>query len=181
MNEAHLQKLIDAHLENRLTPAEAEELSALLTSSPEAREFFWRHASMHGLLQRAVQLEWLGRAGSDPLGDRSATAPGRRSWLAAPTWVWPSLAAAALVAVAWMAPWARDLRPASISPLVGESIDVEPRTLGVATIARLAGVEWNDPAAAPVAGSVVVPGWLRFKSGLVQLEFFSGASVMILS
>ncbi len=179
MNETHLQKLVDAHLEDRLTPAEAAELSLLLTSSAEARRFFWRHASMHGLLQRAAQLEWLGLAQSDSMGQGRAGPGRRRGWSVRPSWAWVSLATAALIAVAL---WSVSFRQRGVTTLRPTAVDVaelEPRTRGVATVARLAGVQWNDAASAPAAGAVLEPGWLRFKAGWVQLEFFNGASVIV--
>ena len=179
MNDSRLQELVDAHLEQRLTAMDAEELSALLTASPEARRFFWRQASMHGLLQRAVQLEWLGVASRENLGASRSTAAVRRPWDAIPVWGWASLAtAAAFALVLWMLPSRRAEGPAGRASGT-ETTEAEPRTRGVATVARLAGVQWSDSSLSPVAGSVLAPGWLKLKAGLVQLEFFSGASVIV--
>jgi hypothetical protein len=180
MNESRLQKLIEAHLENQLTADEAAELSDMLTSSPEARQFFWRQASMHGMLQRAVQLEWLGLAHRENLGTGGVVEPVRRHWYSVPNWGWASLATAAVFTVAlWFASSNRDVSPEPVRTLTGDTTELEASVRGVATVARLAGVQWNDPASAPVVGSVLAPGWIRFKAGLVQLEFFSGASVIV--
>ena len=180
MNESRLQHLVDAHLEDWLTPAEAEELSDWLTRSPEARRFFWRHASVHGLLQRAVQLEWLGLAQPEKRRNGPGVAPVSRGWSAVPTWVWASLATAAVFALGlWFSSSSRPFGARAPGAPVADAVEIEPRTRGVATVARLAGVQWSDPAMAPAAGAVLVPGWLRFKAGLVQLEFFSGASVIV--
>jgi hypothetical protein len=180
MNESRLQQLIDAHLESRLTPSEADELNDLLTRSPEARRFFWRHAAMHGLLQRAVQLEWLGLASREGLGAGGLASRTRSRWHAVPAWTWAGLvAAAALVAALWLAPWNRTSGRAPNRQSIADTTETELRTRGVATIARVAGVRWSDPASAPAVGTVLVPGWLRITAGLVQLEFFSGASVIV--
>lgn len=168
MNDARLQELVDAHLEERLTPTEADELSAWLVRSPQARRFFWEHTAVHGLLQRAVQLEWLGAA------QQGRSPRGARRW-AAPKFFWAGIAAAAaaVAIVFWTA------RSGGSAAEMAAGSETEARSQGVATITRLAGVRWSDPTATAAAGSVLAPGWLRFETGLVQLEFFSGASVVV--
>lgn len=179
MNEKRLQALIEAHLDRRLSADEADELSRVLIDSAEARTFFWQHTAVHGLLQEATRLEWLARAGDETLATRIGGSRASRPMFAAP-WAWATLATAvAVAAISWWSPWSRPLVAADDRLSIAEQSEAEPRTRGVAKVARLAGVEWSDPASAPVAGSVLAPGWLRFKAGLVQLEFFSGASVIV--
>ena len=155
--DVRLQALIDAHLDGTLSTADAAELSAWLERSPEAREFFWRHTAVHGLLPRASQQEWL-----DAPPVAAAVHP-RRGWIAG------GLAAAAAIAAAvWFFPKGN-----------ATAGDAEPPIRGVAAVSRVAGVEWDDPAAVPAVGAVLAPGWLRLKAGLVQIEFFSGASLVV--
>lgn len=166
MKDPRLEQLIDAHLDGALTPEEAAELSDRLVHSAEARRLFWQQTAVHGLLQRAAQLEWVGAAQSQP----PARDPGRAVF-----WRWVGAGLATAAVVAWLAVvWFG--RSAGSAPDLAEA-ELRPRA--VATIARLAGVRWSDPATAPAAGSALAPGWLRFEAGLVQLEFFSGASVIV--
>jgi len=79
----------------------------------------------------------------------------------------------------WAGSWNRGHESTSDLVTGPDPTDPEPRSRGVASVARVAGVQWDDPASAPAVGSVLIPGWLRFKAGLVQLEFFSGASVIV--
>jgi WD40 repeat protein len=94
MNEARLLQLIEAHLESRLSPGEAAELSAELVRSPEARRKFWEVAQTHALLFDLVAEgagRQLARAEARPRPRRPL-----RRW-----WGWVSAAAASLlVAVA---------------------------------------------------------------------------------
>ncbi len=55
-----LENLIHAYLDGVLTEEEASRLSELLVQSEEARDKYWRIAAIHGLLENALQHEWLG-------------------------------------------------------------------------------------------------------------------------
>ncbi len=156
MNQKRLSQLIEAHLEGRLTSAEAEELNRSIVAEPEVRRLFWEHTALHGLTQEAARLDWLGAA--SPEVERRIV---RVSWW---RWAAPLAAAAAVIflAVAW---WIHPPREAGA-------------VNGVAVLSRAVGVEWAD-AASPAAGAVLPPGPLRLKSGAVLVEFFSGARVVL--
>ena len=49
----------------------------------------------------------------------------------------------------------------------------------VAMLDRVVDAQWNQPGEAPRLGAPLEPGWLRLKSGLVQIVFYSGARVVI--
>jgi hypothetical protein len=49
----------------------------------------------------------------------------------------------------------------------------------VAVLAHAADVEWSGADGAYPVGTALEPGWLRLKSGLVQVVFYSGARVVI--
>lgn len=90
---------------------------------------------------------------------RPAEAPARqsvRSWSARMAWV---TAACALVAAA---------------TLVWRTRETAPTYRGVATLAQTVGAQWE---VAP--RGVIAPGTLRLKQGLAQIEFFSGATVVV--
>ena len=156
MTSQELSRLIDAHLEDRLTSAEAEALSEILVRDAGARRQFWEQSAVHGLLPEAAQLEWLGQAAPEP--ERNVV---RVNW-------WRRIApfaAAAAVAVLALVWWNR-------SP--GERV-----TNGVAVLSRAVGAHWMDAADERVSGAVLSPGMLRLKSGAVLVEFFSGARVVV--
>jgi len=56
--------------------------------------------------------------------------------------------------------------------------DAEPTDDGVALLTRALDVEWIGDEQ-PVAGSPLSPGRLQFESGLVHLEFYSGAQLIV--
>lgn len=49
----------------------------------------------------------------------------------------------------------------------------------VAMLDRVVDAEWNQRGEAPRLGAPLEPGWLRLKSGLAQIVFYSGARVVI--
>ncbi len=49
----------------------------------------------------------------------------------------------------------------------------------VAMLARVVDAQWNQGADVPRLGAPLEPGWLRLKSGLAQIVFYSGARVVI--
>ncbi len=49
----------------------------------------------------------------------------------------------------------------------------------VAMLSRVVDVQWSSPDDVPRLGAPLDPGWLRLKSGLAQVVFYSGARVVI--
>lgn len=56
---------------------------------------------------------------------------------------------------------------------------IEPTTASVAVLARSVDVSWSDPSRSYEVGSPLNPGWLRLQSGLAEIEFYSGARVVL--
>lgn len=156
MKDTELSRLIDAHLECRLSASEAEELSQLLVRDADARRQFWEQSAVHGLLPEATQLEWLGTAAPEP--ERNVVRVAGRRWAV------PLAAAAALVLLAVV--WRGNQSGVSASN-------------GVAVLARVAGAQWANAPDERAAGAVLSPGTLRLKSGAVMVEFYSGARVVL--
>ena len=156
MNDTELSRLIEAHLDGRLSASEAEDLSQLLVRDADARRLFWERSAVHGLLPEATQLEWLGNASPEP--ERNVV---RVAWW---RWAVPLAAAAAfaLLALVWRAS----------QPNV-------PASTGVALLSRAVGAQWADAADERAAGAVLSPGTMRLKAGAVMVEFYSGARVML--
>ena len=55
MDVSEFHTLVEDCLEERLTEANAARLSAVLERSAEARTLYWEAASLHGLLEHALQ------------------------------------------------------------------------------------------------------------------------------
>ena len=55
----------------------------------------------------------------------------------------------------------------------------EPRAVGLAILTRAVDVLWEHGTPRLAAGSVLSEGVLRFRSGVLQLEFYSGATVVL--
>ena len=55
----------------------------------------------------------------------------------------------------------------------------DPHGSGVAVLRRVAGAVWAEGTPARSAGATIEPGWLKLKSGMVAIDFFSGARVLI--
>ena len=55
MDVIEFDALVEDCLEERLTETNAARLSAILEKSPEARSLYWEAASVHGLLEHALQ------------------------------------------------------------------------------------------------------------------------------
>ena len=56
---------------------------------------------------------------------------------------------------------------------------VEARSSGVAILTRGVNVVWESASPTPEVGSIVVTGPLSFRSGILQLEFYGGATVVM--
>lgn len=165
-DEARLERLIAAYLDQELTAEEKRELEEMLLSSSKAREIFLDRAEWHGLLrEQALQ----GR--SSLLMAAEAPAPKvvpfrRKTWLGA--------AIAACVALGW---W--------MLPRGGKE---EPTTTGqppssasecVALLAQAIDVTWEDGGGEFSVGSALPKGWLKIASGTLRLDFYSGARVIL--
>lgn len=79
MKSQKLDDLIDRFLDGSLDAAQARELSGRLEESPEARERYWEHASLHALLEDSLQTTSLQSAVSKPasLVPKQGGFPGR--------------------------------------------------------------------------------------------------------
>ncbi len=161
--------LTSSLLDGVISAEEQAELNDLLRGDPETCERYLDLVESHALLVQEHAGDTLPEeiAGILPFtrGNRPAQAPTSR--VAIP-W-WPVLAAAA-----------------SLTLLVNGYLlwknrtPVEPsHQPGVAVLSRLVEVEWSGPGSSPEEGATVPPGVFKLKSGLAQLEFFSGSTIII--
>ncbi|NLT72051.1 MAG: hypothetical protein GXX91_15350 [Verrucomicrobiaceae bacterium] len=164
-------------LDGLLTGPERVELNELLRGDPETCEHYLELAEIHALLVR----ESPGVARSEesaeilpftlpspPVTARKARSRGRWTALLA------SAAAVALLGNAYL------LRKDPVAS-VGEPSHVP----GVAVLSRLVDAEWGDPGDwgdrnhPPGEGETLAAGPFHLEAGLAQLEFFSGATLIV--
>ena len=126
-----------------------------------------------------LRLELHARLASEP----DLFAPGNESPIASPenilplhaarrprraTWGFALAAGLALLATGW---WA--LQASRPNRRTGAT------SKAVAMLDRAVDAQWNQRGDAPRLGAPLEPGWLRLKSGLAQIVFYSGARVVI--
>ena len=148
--------LLDRYLDGALEAAEKLEIERILRSSPEARAVFWEKARFHALLRQYGEQMWGENA--DAPDEKIVRFPLRRIL---------ALAAAACVLLGGLALAWRVTRPAE-----------EPMTNGVAVLGQTVDAVWGDDVPR-TPGTVLPRGWLRLRSGLAQVEFVSGARVIL--
>ncbi len=192
---SELRDLLGALCEENITTEQMRRLEELLLAHPEAEAYYVQYLSMVADLSRqfaatsapteeslrhrlADQEEEVTEGPADwgPEGGR----PERRGVLSN-RWTrrmltlggLVGLAAGLLVAltVEWRRPADRTGTPA---PSAAEPVDN-----GVAVLMQAAGAEWDDIGLPTQPGSVLPPGRLRLKAGFAQIEFYSGATVIL--
>jgi hypothetical protein len=178
---AELRALLDALCEESITAEQVRRLEELVLSRPEAEAYYVQYMSLHAdLLSRFGALpgrtEPLGRAQAGPEQAASAgsagvavPAAGRRRLRWAILGL-SSLAAGLLVALALG-------RPPREGPEPEPAAEASDNT--VAVLLRASGAEWEDTGLPTRVGAPLPPGWLRLKSGVAHLEFYSGATVIL--
>ncbi len=173
MNQVRIEWLIERYLNGVLTEPERAELEQQLLSTPSARSAFWEQTQFHALIRRWGQESW-GRqlaaqavAGEVPEPKTVVDLPAASGWRL--RWWQPVAAAAALLVLAaggfWLAqrgtPEASGSAPA------------------VAVLKRSAGVQWTSRKDARSVGQLLAADWLRWRAGTVQIDFLSGASLIV--
>ena len=152
-------------------------LNALLRADPAACEEYLFRIELHA------------RLGSDP--DLFAAKPVEAAAEIIP---WRVVAAAPEPVAGtrargfWTSRWSRGLAAAACLALLlalgwgrwaGRGYSRHPTSTAVAVLAHAVDAEWSQAAGAPAVGAALDPGWLRLKSGLVQVVFYSGARVVV--
>lgn len=174
-----LRALLDAVCEESATAEQMKRLEELVLAHPEAEAYYVQYMSLHA--------DVVGHFGSLParaeqsLRDRLGASPGGREGLGVlpvrgRRWFWGAVAmagvaAAVLLAVAlWPPPAPKPLRP---------SPPDEATDSTVAVLQQAPGAEWEATAMPMRVGAPLPAGVLRLKSGYAQLEFYSGATVIL--
>ena len=158
--------LIQHYLEDSLTEAEAAALLELIQRDP----------SLSGRLMDQLQLDAMLRSeAAAPMQQVTPASPSKEAQILTPTpsrktrWL-PMTAVAAIAAcVTLAATW--------LTGIFDPTNDDEATTSAVAVLMRGVNAEWEGTA--PQTGTPLIPGVLRLKSGLAQIEFYQGARVTL--
>ena len=179
MNDAELSRLIEAYLRGTISDADFTTLEARLARDPGARREFRRAANLDSALRdwaarpRALD-SWLGMP-------EPPTVPPRKT--ARPTRAWFAVAGAAAAVVALAAgvfAWkAATLAHSSMVAGADRPAGIEKTAQGCAVLTQIAGAEWSGMHAASRPGDILKPGSVRLDRGLAQIEFFSGAKLVV--
>ena len=167
MNEEVLD-LLDRHRDGELAPEEQARLLELLKSDPEARRSFVQEQ----MLQAAFHLQTPASMEAAPIG--RAALQQSRSWSA---WHWAAAAAVALslFGIGW---GVGDFWRKPAAPLAGDQEAAEPVDNGIAVVTQTVDARWGGDVE-PRKGSLLAAGKLQLVSGLAQIEFYSGARLIL--
>jgi hypothetical protein len=153
-------------------------LNQLLRNDSAARDEYILRLELHSRLasdpdlfvstdREATEAGWPGRGITLPQNVPYLESPWR-SRKRKLSWVVALAACVALLAAGW---WG--LRLSHPSERKGAT------SKAVAMLNRVADAEWSQREKAPRLGAPLEPGWLRLKSGLAQIVFYSGVRVVI--
>jgi hypothetical protein len=192
---AELRTLLDALCEESISAEQLRRLEELVLAHPEAEAYYVQYMSLFADLSRhfAVQparpeVSLRERVGAAPdiktrgQGDQETRRQAGREGKPvssrfrlplSPRWV-ASLAALAAGVLLAVALWPR----LSVGPPPAEQPG-EPTDNTVAVLLRARGAEWEGTGLAARAGAPLPPGRLCLKAGLVHIEFYSGATVIL--
>ncbi len=149
------------------TEEQSRALNELLRGQPAARDEYILRLELHSWL--ASDPDLFARETGEPIPLPGSALPPQ-----APPWFQRTrqiLALAACVALLLTAAW-WVYRPES----GGRKGDTSK---AVAMLNRVADAVWQAPGEVPRLGGPLEPGWLRLKSGLAQIVFYSGARLVI--
>jgi hypothetical protein len=180
-----LRELLDALVEESITLEQGRRLEALVLNHPEAEAFYVQYMGMvadlgrHFAGDKAATVSAALNAGGAALrgltlggaGLRGLTSPARRRLrTVAGAAAIVGVAAALLVAVNPLS------QPASVGPSSGS---IEATDDSVAILAQTSGAEWGETGLPTHSGAALPPGRLVLKAGVAQIEFYSGATVIL--
>jgi anti-sigma factor RsiW len=179
MIDERLIVLLDAYLDGGLSPEEKKELERMLLESDAARRCFWERTSLHGWTYAAAKLNYSAKPAPD-LHGVSFAAFLRGLWRAFGKFPWKVALAGAACVIAVML-WGRfyQSRFGDEEDLATDAQAEPAVTNSIATLTRGAAVVWEHETNSVEIGSLLSPGWLQLKSGAVQIEFYSGARVIL--
>lgn len=172
MSDSELKALIADYANGTLSEADFARLQDALRESAEGRSYFRRYLNLDAALVEA--------ASAEDADHNAWTAPARARAHTARTspLVWAPAAAAAIMALFVFYVW-KNPPPNNATPNPQSLSSQEEVATGFAILSRLIDAEWEDGAQAYEAGDSLSASHLRLKSGVAQIEFYSGATVLL--
>jgi len=170
-------EVVAAVCHGSVSDEQARALNELLRSDLAARDDYILRLEIHSRLasepdlfvavNQATDASSPGRGTPLPQNVLPLQSP-RRVRVRQLSWALALAACVALLATGWwgLHGWRRGERKGATSK-------------AVAMLNRVVDAEWESRQAAPRLGAPLEPGWLRLKSGLAQVVFYSGARVVI--
>jgi hypothetical protein len=144
-------------------------LNELLRNNAAARDEYILRLELHSRLASEPDVFALTNENEAALPDNILALQGQRGATALKrTWVFALAACVAIFAIAW---WG--LQPAPTTKRQGTT------SKAVAMLDQAVDARWNLDGESPRLGAPLEPGWLRLKSGLAQIVFYSGVRVVI--
>jgi hypothetical protein len=178
MDFERLQFLLPRYFDQLLTVEERAELATMLLASSRARGEFWEQARWNALIRQWGEAEW-GRRDAENLTLRPLPAP---AVLPAPRKVIPFPRSNAKIRrLAWAAAAAIAVFAAGQIFFTQKGAP-EPERSASASLAVLthsADAVWVENSPERQNGEPLGAGWLKLKSGAVQVEFSRGARVVL--
>ncbi|VTT98642.1 LamG domain protein jellyroll fold domain protein OS=Chthoniobacter flavus Ellin428 GN=CfE428DRAFT_4331 PE=4 SV=1: FecR: Laminin_G_3 [Gemmataceae bacterium] len=160
-------ELLDRYLAGTLTENGAARLLSLLESHPDLGAELLDQFAVDAKLRDLA-------GGTAPVVPAAPTVAARAGRTARRLpWLVTGVAVAASVAVAVFR-----IAPPTGGPLPVAAAE-EPTTAAVAVLTRTVGAKWDHPTGGPTVGAALEPGWLKLSGGLAEVEFFSGARVVL--
>lgn len=199
-----LRALLDALWEERISPAEVKRLEQLVLERPEAEAYYVQSMSLFAdvaqtfstsreLTERALRQ----RVANGLADSANLPIPRRGSWWTMPRRLFAGVAAVAVVAagiLSLLAPWKPPIwKPERVHMLADDPVEHPARSTGaeqhpddaesydnsIAVLVAESSAEWEPGDLPTSAGSTLTPGRLRLKSGFAQIEFYSGATIVL--
>jgi len=143
-------------------------LNELLRGNATARDEYILRVELHSRLASEPDLFALGSENKNPSAENILPLHSPRRSHRKLAWAALLAACVALLATGW---WA--LQFSHSSERKGAA------SKAVAMLNRVVDAQWNQRDETPRLGAPLEPGWLRIKSGLAQIVFYSGARVVI--
>jgi ferric-dicitrate binding protein FerR (iron transport regulator) len=184
-DDREVVRLVSALCDGSIGDEDMDRLDRLLRDDPEAQLFYVRCMDLHLQMDRLLSPACPPAIPPlDPPEPVKAPRPARQR-NARTTWGRLALGVAAglVVAVGTYAAvqWPWDQGPGrSVGTLPGlADTDREPQAGGMAVVARSVRARW-DPGAPPLErGATVAGGMVKLNAGTIQLEFYSGATLIV--